>query len=76
MRMDAGVVSDSVNIASRMEGLTKFYAASIIMSKTTLDLIDEKDDYDRRFLSKVVVKGKSKTTNIIEVFQADEDSAR
>ena len=76
MRMDASVVSDSVNIASRMEGLTKFYSASIIMSESTLDLIDNKDDYDHRFLGKVVVKGKSKSTNVIEVFQADEEPIR
>ena len=76
IRMDATVVSDSVNIASRMEGLTKFYSASIIMSESTLDLIDKKDVYDTRFLGKVVVKGKSKTTNVIEVFQADEEDVR
>ena len=47
-----------------------------IISDSTLYIIEGKDNYDHRFLGKVVVKGKSKTTNVIEVFQADEEAVR
>ncbi|MEL6654366.1 MAG: adenylate/guanylate cyclase domain-containing protein, partial [Bacteroidota bacterium] len=36
-RMEAGVVSDAVNTAARMEGLTKLYGASLIISGGTFN---------------------------------------
>ena len=66
-RMDANVVSDSVNTASRMEGLTKHYGASIIMSEHTLEGLSKKDDIHQRFLGLVKVKGKSKPLRIFEI---------
>jgi hypothetical protein len=66
-RMDANVVSDSVNTASRMEGLTKHYGASIIMSEHTLEGLSKKNDIHQRFLGLVKVKGKSKPLKIFEI---------
>jgi two-component system sensor histidine kinase ChiS len=36
-RHDANVISDAVNISSRLEGLTKHFGASIVLSETTLN---------------------------------------
>ncbi|MEL7534457.1 MAG: 7TM diverse intracellular signaling domain-containing protein, partial [Bacteroidota bacterium] len=38
-RMEAGVVSDAVNTAARMEGLTKLYGSSLILSGATVNKI-------------------------------------
>jgi len=66
-RMDVNVVSDSVNTASRMEGLTKHYGTSIIMSENTLEGLDKKNSIHYRFLGLVRVKGKTKPLKIFEI---------
>ncbi len=66
-RMDVNVVSDSVNTASRMEGLTKHYGTSIIMSEHTLEGLDKKNNIHYRFLGLVRVKGKTKPLKIFEI---------
>ena len=76
-RMDANVVSDAVNTASRMEGLTKYYGASSVISEDTLLHIKNKDEINHRFLGLVRVKGKSRPLKIYELLDgADSDTNR
>ena len=70
-RMDANVVSDAVNIASRMEGLTKFYGASIAVSEDTLSHLAEVGKFNHRFLGKVQVKGKQQPISVFEITDGD-----
>jgi len=65
-RMDANVVSDAVNTASRMEGLTKIYGASIIVSEDTVRKIKD-PDFNYRMLGIVLAKGKVKPIKIFEL---------
>jgi hypothetical protein len=69
-RMDANVVSDAVNTASRMEGLTKIYGASIIVSEDTISKIDS-SDFEFRMLGIVRVKGKIKPIKIYELLKGE-----
>jgi two-component system sensor histidine kinase ChiS len=66
-RLDLNVVSDSVNTASRMEGLTKTFGASIVMSEETLNGLDAKTKINYRTLGWVTVKGKTQPIKIFEV---------
>ncbi|MEM7182370.1 MAG: adenylate/guanylate cyclase domain-containing protein [Spirochaetota bacterium] len=66
-RMEGTVISDSVNLASRIEGLTKEYATNIIISEKTLDLIKCNERFQYRFLDDIQVKGKSNKVRIYEV---------
>ena len=66
-RNDAGVISDAVNTASRLEGLTSWFGVKIIVSESCLN----GDDGSSRFLGKVKVKGKEKTVSIYEWFGGD-----
>lgn len=57
-RMDGTVISDSVNLAARIEGLTKEYGVSIIVSESVIEEIESKNIYNYRLLDRVQVKGK------------------
>ena len=71
-RHDANVISDAVNVASRMEGLTKTFGASIIISEETYKGIRDKTAFQFRYLGRIIVKGKEQVTGVYEVFNADE----
>ncbi len=75
-RMDGTVISDTVNLASRLEGLTKKYGASIIVSEETLSGIETPEAYHSRFLGNVQVKGKQEAVSIFEVYDGDPEQIR
>ena len=67
IRMAGTVISDSVNLASRLEGLTKMYNTNLITSLTTYNLLSNKEKYIHRVLDKVKVKGKQEAVTVIEI---------
>ena len=71
-RNDATTISDTVNTASRMEGMAKFFRASVIVSGDTLKKADDLSSYHYRYLGKVQVKGKERAKEIYEFFDGDE----
>ncbi len=71
-RMDGTVISDAVNLASRLESLTKEYGVSLLISHHTLGRLHNPTDYSLRFIDQVKVKGKSKAVAVFEVFDGDE----
>lgn len=75
-RMQGDAFSDNVNLTSRLEGLTKFYDVSFIMTAATRERLREPVSYDIRFLDRVQVKGKFKPLNLYEVYSADLPEAR
>ena len=75
-RMDGTVISDAVNLASRLEGLTKIYGSSIIISQDTLIKIENPDLYEYRFLDIVKVKGKKEPSYIFEIIDGDPDDIK
>jgi class 3 adenylate cyclase/HAMP domain-containing protein len=77
VRMQGTVISDAVNLASRLESLTKEYGVSVMVSERVVEGLEGAEDLHLRKLGKVQVKGKSKETIIYEVIDAEEeDSAR
>lgn len=71
LRMDGTVISDAVNLASRLEGLTKNYGVSLLISHHTYSRLHNADDYAIRLIDRVKVKGKSESVTVYEVFDAD-----
>jgi len=70
-RMQGDIFSDAVNLTNRIEGLCKFYGASIVVSGITLNKLANRGDYHTRFLGKVQVKGKDVPISLFEVYNGD-----
>ena len=70
-RMDAATIADTVNTASRIESLTKYYKAEIIISDASLQQIAEPDMFKLRHLGLVQLKGKHEATRIHECFSGN-----
>jgi adenylate cyclase len=65
-KLDYTAIGDTVNLAARLEGLTKEYGASIIISEATRNELDA-GRYEVRALDEVRVKGKEQAVRIYEV---------
>jgi len=70
-RMQGDTFSDAVNLASRIEGLTKLYGASVVVSEQTLSRLDDAKQFFTRFLGKVQVKGKKESVSVFEIYNGD-----
>ena len=75
-RMDGTVIFDAVNLAARVEDLTKAYGVGLLLSQHTWDQLADPRAYDLRPIDIVVVKGKSRPVAIYEVFQRDAPDLR
>lgn len=70
-RIEGTVISDAVNLAARLEGLTKTYGAQILISEATLFRLPDPSRYGLRMLGRAQVKGKNEPVVIFEAFDGD-----
>ncbi|NES20198.1 MAG: response regulator [Symploca sp. SIO3E6] len=75
-RMESTVIADAVNLASRLESLTKTYGASILISGDTLLELTEVSNYYYRFLGRMHIKGKNRLVSVFEVLDAEPTKLR
>jgi len=70
-RMEGTVISDAVNVAARIEGTTKMYGVSLLISDHTFRSLKDPSKYHIREIDRVKVKGKTEPVTIWEVFDGD-----
>jgi two-component system sensor histidine kinase ChiS len=75
-RMDTTVISDAVNLASRVESLTKTYRLPLIITEETYLALQDPSAIAVRRIDRVLVQGKSQPVVLYEVLDADDLSAR
>jgi len=64
-RINYTVIGDNVNLASRLQDLTKTYDWPILISESAYQQV--KDEFDAEFADAVTVKGKTKPVNVYKV---------
>jgi len=64
-RINYTAMGDSVNLASRLEGLNRAYGTSILISEITYD--DVKEQFETRLIDRVAVKGRRQPVNVYEL---------
>lgn len=69
--MDGTVISDAVNLASRIEGLTKLYECNILIAGRTQALLSPESGIGLRLVDRVRVKGRSEPVRIYEVIDGE-----
>src|SRR6187399_221802 len=65
-RLDAATISDTVNTAARIESLTKYYRAPLLLSGETLRHLEAPELFHLRQLGRVQLKGKHNLLSIVE----------
>ncbi|MDY7013972.1 MAG: adenylate/guanylate cyclase domain-containing protein, partial [Cyanobacteriota bacterium] len=75
-RIDSTVIGDTVNLAARLEQLTKTYQTPLLISHDTVSALHEPNDYCLRLIGRVQIRGKANRVAIFEVFDADPAEVR
>lgn len=75
-RLSSTVISNTVNLSSRLESLTKQYKAGMIISKDTLDRMSAPEKINMRFLGMIQVAGVNEVKALFEVLDCLDDETR
>jgi len=75
-RLSGTVISDTVNISSRLESLTKMYHTAMIVTKDTLDRMKDPEVFDKRYLGMVQVAGVNDVNALYEILDCLKDEER
>ncbi len=74
--MQGTAISDAVNLASRLQELTKIYGVSLVASSSALFDLEDPNRFAYRFLDKVRIRGKEEAISVYEVFDGDTEESR
>ena len=75
-RLECSVVGDTVNLASRIEQLTKFYKARFLIGESTFERLGAPGEFSIRLIDRVAVKGKLQAASLYEVLDAERPERR
>jgi adenylate cyclase len=71
-RLDPTVIGDAVNLASRLEALTRTYVVDILIGASAAELV--RDEFHLRSVARVQVKGKTEPVDVFTLIGARSDA--
>ncbi len=75
-RMDGSVISDTVNLCSRLQGLTRVYKSAVLTTGRTLKIMQDPTRFRCRFIDRVRVRGRKTPILLFEVLDAEPQQQR
>lgn len=75
-RIKCGVVGDCVNLASRIEQLTKRYDAAVLLGEETYNDLEDPSQFSFRVVDRVAVRGKERPITVYELLDAESGDRR
>jgi class 3 adenylate cyclase len=75
-RIEGDALSDNVNVTSRLEGLTKYYGASLLISEDVIRRLRDPSQFQMRFVDCAIVKGRSEPITVYEVLNVEPDASQ
>ena len=75
-RLSGTVISDTVNLSSRLESLTKQFKTGMLISKDSVDRLTDAELYDLRYLGILQVAGVNEVKGVYEVLDCLPDDVR
>ena len=75
-RIEGDALSGSVTLAARLEGLTKYYGVSLLVSDEVVQRLQHPERFQFRFLDRAIVKGRTEAVTVYEVLNAEIEPVR
>lgn len=71
-RMENTVISDAVNLSSRLQSITKAFNIGLAISEQAFKELEDPGSYMYRFIGKVKVRGKAAPVSVFDIFDGIE----
>ncbi len=75
-RIEGDALSGNVTLTARLEGLTKYYGVSLLISEDVLQRLHQPERFQVRFLDRAIVKGRTEPVTVYEVLDAEAEPMR
>ncbi len=75
-RMQTTVIADSVNLAARLETMTKDVGSRLLISRDVYNRLEDSESFLTRYIGSITFKGKEERVGVFEVFDQDDATVR